>query len=468
MPIVTIQLNKGAFANVDDVELSDPSFAIKQQNALNTDAGGLIDSPGLSDFSSIGTFPCDGLTYFKGFLVAVSSSRRTYKVTEAGVATEITGPTTLEGSSRPVFATDGDYLSISGGGHPQRWSGTGNLAEMPGSPVDSTHMVYLDGYWIAPLIDDQELRWAGPSSVLRETWSSANFFSAEGRPDNIVALTESLRELYAFGEGSLEVFQNFGDSSVPFRRTFFIDKGTRSPHSIIKANNTHYYLNTERQFVRLDGRTPTVISTPYDRRIQDLTTVTDCIGNHIAIRGHYLCVWTFPTEELTVVYDYKADSWSEWSTWDGSSDKRFRMNSHVFIPEWKKHIAGDFRSGALYELTFQAKTHGDFPRRIIRRSGYIDHGTGNLKRSNEYRLHLKRGLGASGGTVPQLLMRFRDDDKGWSDYESIDLGLIGDFEPIFEIRNTGIYRKRQIEFLQTDAVEFCLSKLEEDVEVMRV
>src|SRR6185369_2387641 len=125
-------------------------------------------------------------------------------------------------------------------------------------------------------------------------------------------------------------------------------------YSIIKADNTHFYVNTDRQFVKLEGRTPKLIGSPYDRTLQSLDEVTDCVGYHIIIRGHYLCVWTFPTEERTFVYDYKQDSWHEWSGWDGSEETRFNMDSHIFVPAWKKHLVGDFKNGNIYELTFDA------------------------------------------------------------------------------------------------------------------
>ncbi len=465
MPSVVIQLNKGAFANVDDTELSNPENAILQKNILHTDSGAMIDRPGLSLLASVGGFPVIGMVRFMDFVVAVTSRRKVYSITEEYVVTDITGAADLDGDERPTFANDGTYLAIAGGGAPKRWSGTGDTELMPGSPVDSTHIVYSDGYWINFLLDDQELRLAGPTSTLRESWNTSDFVSAESLPDDLVALSVLQREVYAWGRESIETFQNFGDST-PFHPTFSIPDGTRSPFSIVQADNTHFYLNKEKRFMQVAGRTPSIISTPYDRVLQGLTTVDDCFGYRADVRGHYLIIWTFPTEERSFCFDYKTKDWGEWSGFDDGQETRFRGSSYAIVDSWNKHLIGDYRNGNIYELTFDAHSDGDYTRRCRRRSGYLDHGTSTRKKSQGYTLHIKRGVSGVSDAAAKLLVRFKDDDKGWSDWKEVSLGALGDFSPTVTLRYPTIYRKRQIEFLMTDSAELCLSKLEENVEIL--
>jgi hypothetical protein len=461
-----IPFNQGAFTSVDIEELSSPDSAAESRNVLHTDSGSIRGRACLREFASVGGFPIQGLSFFNDKIVAVSQNRRTFSIDSDGVSTEITGASPLEGAERPIFADDGTYLAIAGGGAPQRWNGTTTLSDMPGSPQDCTHIKYLDGYWVNFLLDDQELRIAGPTSVSRETWNSSDFFQAEGLPDSIRSIEVLLRELYVFGGSSTEIFQNFGDATAPFQRTFFIDQGIGAPYSILKADNTLAYLNDQRQIVQLQGRTPVLISGPYDRAIRTMGTVEDCFGARIDIGSHYLLAWTFPTEERTFVYDYKAKLWSEWDSYTGSEAVRFALNAHVFVKGWNRHFVGDPDTGRVWELTFDSQMDGDYCRPIVRRSGYYDHGTSKRKRTQKYTLNVKRGVGTPGGVEPKLLVRVRDDGKAWTPYKEIGLGFTGDARSTVDFRIGGIYQKRQIEFRMTDAAECLVTSLDEEVEVM--
>lgn len=467
MPLLPIPINKGTFQNVDAFELTSPEYAADFRNFVLTDAGSNIDRPGLNQFAAVGSYPVQGLTFFSNHLVAVTSSdRKIWKIDSSGTVTDITG-TALGGSARPVFADDGTYLAIAGGAAPRSWTGSGNTALLAGSPPDCKFISYLDGYWITHLIDDQEFRWAGPTESARGTWNSANFFQAEGLPDNLKAQAVLLRELYAFGAESVEIFQNFGGTSTPFQRTFFINKGIIAPYSIVEADNTLFWLDSDRRFVMMQGRTPVQVSTPFDRVIKDMTTIDDCWGVALNIGAFYLIAWTFPTEERTLVYDYKLKEWYEWDGFvDGGTD-RFKMHSYTFAKAWNRHFVGDPVRGIVWELSFDNKVDGSNTLRRLRRSGQIDHGTSKRKRSNYYQLDVKRGVGTPGGTEPRLLMRVNDDGKGWKDYVSIPLGFTGERQtPIRVPGLRGIYRKRQIEFYMTDPYELSIRSLQEDVEEM--
>lgn len=468
MPTVTLQFNKGVFENVDAFELGNPEIATAQKNILVNDAGSLVDRPGLSRFATIGAIPVIGLYYFEtaNKLVAVTENRKIYSVDSAGIVTNITGSGSLAGTSRPVFAEDGTYLAMAGGGVPRTWIGTGNTAAMAGSPEASTHIFYLDGYWINFLTSDQEARIAGPTSVARGTWNSADFFQAESNPDHITAGAVLQRELYLFGPASIEIFQNVGDTSTPFQRAFALSKGIAAPYSLTEADNTLWFLDSDRRFVRLEGRTPVIISTPYDRVIRGFGTVSDCWAAKIDISGLYLLLWVFPTEERSFVFDYKSQTWSEWDGFSSGVTNRWRGNTYAFSKVWNRHFVGDFRTGVIWEMSRTNKSDGTDKRRLLLRTGYLDQGTGARKRSLSYTLHVKRGLGTPGGIEPVLQLRWRDDDKPWSNPRTVGLGFTGDTKTVVRLFNTGIYRKRQLEISMTDAAELVLNKVEEEVELL--
>lgn len=466
MPTVPIQIGKGTFANVGAFELGNAEYAAELLNIHIDDSNCNVDRPAFSSFATIGSFPVIGLAFFNSKLVAVTSNdRKIWQIDSAGAVTDITG-TALAGSARPVFADDGGFLAIAGGAAPRTWDGSGDTAIMAGSPPNCSHMSYLDGYWITHLLADQEFRLAGPTAGTRLTWSSADFFQAEGLPDNVTSQAVLIRELYAFGSNSIEIFQNFGDSDAPFQRTFFIDdSGTEAPYSVVKADNTLFYFDSvRRRFIQIQSRTPVDIGTPYDRTVKGFTTVTDCWGTKIDIEGLYLIVWTFPTEERTFVYDYKKKEWCEWNGFRSAMSNRLRIHSHCYAPAWNKHFVGDPLTGTVWQLSREFKTDGDDVLRRLRRTGIIDHGTGHRKRNNVYEFDVKRGLGASGEAEPVMQVRFKDDDKDWSEPRYLGLGSTGERSGVVRLYRTGIYRKRQIEISMTDNAEFLLKSINEDVD----
>lgn len=472
MPLVPVPINRGAFKSVDAFQLSSSELGAEVRNLLLDDAGANRDRPGVNAFSSIGAFAISGLRFFGDKIFAVTQGdRKLWSVSQSGVVTDVTG-LALGGTARPVFDEDDTYLAIAGGAALQRWDGAAATELMPGSPESTTHISYLDGWWIIPLLTDQELRIAGPTDAAREIWNSSNFVSAEAIPDPIQATAKLLRELYAFGPSSLEIFANSGDSSVPFGRSTppsYLDWGIEAPYSVTKSDNTLFWLARApeggRKFVKLQGRTPAVIDSPYAREIARMTTISDCWAASINFENFNLITWTFPTEERCFVYDVARNEWSEWDGFvDGTSD-RFRMHSYCYAPAWNRHFVGDPVNGTIYELSFSAKADGNNPIRRLRRTGAYDHGTGGEKRSQYYLLDVKRGIGTPGGTEPRLGIRVNDDGKGWSPYRWVGLGFEGAKQTPIRITGLrGIYRKRQLEFVFTDAADFVLNKLEEWVE----
>ncbi len=467
MPLVPIQISKGAFKNVEAFELGSAEFGAEVKNLHLNDTGSNVDRPGRSIFATIGSFPVEALTFFNDKLFAITSNdRKMWSISSSGVVTDVTG-TALEGSSRPVFADDGTYLAIAGGGAPRRWSGSGNTSLLPGSPEDTKFISYLDGYWILHLLDDQEYRIAGPTAATRDIWNSSDFFSDEKHPGNVFGqyVTLSTNELFSFKSRSTQVFQNFGDSTTPLQPTVTIPRGTEAGYSVIEADNTLFWFDSvERRFVTLQGRTPVDIGTPYDRVVKGFSTVSDCWASKIDIQGLYLVAWTFPTEERTLVFDYKAKEWSEWDGFLNAQSNRMRMHSHCFAPAWNKHFVGDPINGTIWELSREYKSDGSDVMRRLRRTGVIDHGSGNRKRNNYYEFDVKRGLGASGESEPVMVVRFKDDDKPWSEPRYVGLGNTGNNAASVRMYRTGVYRKRQIEISMTDNAEFLLHKVTEDVD----
>ena len=468
MPTLPIPILKGVLKSVDATSVQTPEYAIDLKNLFIDAAGVNRDRPGLAatPFGITGSaFGIEGMFYFKvsNTVVLVDTNRRIWSLTEAGVTSEI-GYATLAGSSRPVFDSDGTYLAIAGGGAPQQWSGTGPTALLAGSPEPSTHILHIDGYWINFLTDDQELRFAGPTAVARQTFNSSDFFSAEYDFDNVVAVKKLFRELYAFGTKSFEKFANVG-TDQPWVRTFGVDIGCGAPYSVVQADNTLWWLDNKRRIVRLEGSTPIQVSEQIGKVLYDYETVSDCWSSEVLIGDYKFLIFVFPTAETSWAYDYRRQEWYEWNGFANSNESRLPIHSHLFVEEWKKHLVGDPFTGVVRELTFDAKVDGDNPFRRTRRMRY-NHGTLKKKFSEGYTVKFKRGVGTPGGDEPVFEMRVNDDNKGWSNPRQVPMGFPGEKQKAVKVSGLrGVYTERQLEITMTEPYEFQLQGIEEDVQV---
>ncbi len=466
--IKPIPINKGVYLDLNPVEITSTEYATVLKNLILSKSGANVDRPDLTPFATTGSsLGITALNYFNNFLVAIDSGGQIYKITIDGTVTNITGAGPLLGTSRAQFAQDGFFLAIAGGLAPKVWDGIDNCIDMPGSPPNLRFIDYLDGYWIAFQIDTQLFQYAGPTADERLVWGADDFFSAEGTPDVCLSQWNLNRELYAIKQQSMETFQDFGAVSDPFQRTFFIDRGTIAPYSIVQADNTLWFLDNERHFVKLVNRVPTFISDAIDKVLKDPTfVVEDCFGMKIEIDGFYLIAWVFPTMGRTFVMDYRTGEWAEWNSFVDGKEVTVNIGAHYYVQAWGKHMVGDPSTGTIYELTRSAKGTVASPLRRVRRTGQYDHGMGTRKRSNFYLFHMLRGQGTPGQPEPVFEVRVNDDSKGWSDPVQIGLGFLGEEQAPIRVRLGGIYRKRELEITTTAPVDFSLVKLEEDVEEM--
>jgi hypothetical protein len=93
-------------------------------------------------------------------------------------------------------------------------------------------------------------------------------------------------------------------------------------------------------------------------------------------------------------------------------------------------------------------------------TGFLDHGSDNLKQSLAAHLTFKRTQAFSEGVVCYL--DYRDDlSAEWTTLD-IELGVDdGDLNPVVVFRSLGTYRRRQWRFRFPDAAGLCLVRASE-------
>lgn len=471
MPTVKVPLFPGVNKSADQSMLRDEQAEL--MDGYVGSLGETVRRPGLTnlvtlDTGSNATYGC----YWwdeKSMAIAVSNGN-VYKIVRSGSLTSPTyTPTNLTGAPLDIntttFASDGTSLFMAAGGKIYYTNGTATTAAIadPDAPTTASHVAWLDGYLLANN-GNNRFYWSDVGAPT--SWSSLSFASAEGAPDNIIALHVWDREIYLFGARSLEIWEN--DGSNPFSRVSggFKSSGCAAAHSIVKTRQAAYWLNDERRFVQFAGRSIEPLPLDMGREVARFKTVSDCVGYSCQVDGFTFVVFSFPAENRTLVYNETNETWSEWGAFDSSTGlyNRFSVQSIAWCPGWGVTIAGSRSTPLLYRVSSEAYSDAS-PIRLRRLTGLIDHGTLKGKRSNQLRLRAKRGVGLGTGT-PQLMVRWRDDNKEWSREVAISLGDVGDTEVIRKLNNTGIYHTRQWEISCTESVPVVFAYAEEDIDFL--
>lgn len=470
--LVDLPIIQQPYENVDDSQVDDYASTIMDfLPVVVKDKLQLVKRPGLTPFIDLGTgLPVDGLYWWdKHHVMIAVSGARVWKILDSvGTKVELTGSSELRSSSIVTFASDGSRLVMANGGRMVHTDLT-SLTTMADAqaPTTVTHVATIDGYLLANLPGTGTVQFSSFDSFL--DWISLDFVTAESKPDDVVAIGESYRELIVVGRESVEFFVN--DGQTPFSRITGSAQpfGIEAPYSLANVGGVWMWLSDKRQLVTMQGRAVTPVSSPFDRIIQQFVSVNDAVGYTTMIDGHPIYLLNFPTARQTLAFNYATKVWHKWGYWDvdRGSYGRFRGQTYAYARDWNAHLVGDYSNGIIYKASRSTYTDSGNPIRSLLRSGHISHGTDGSKRSNLIRLKAKRGMANDAVADPQISMRRRINNRGvWTNERWKSLGKTGDHANHIDWRRNGIYRTQQLEFVHSDPSDCILMGAQEDVEYL--
>lgn len=345
--------------------------------------------------------------------------------------------------SAPNFTTNADYheMSFLGGCPPLASHIIGNSSRILANDtqLDQTKLRYSD---ISQGIVD---------FIGHETWNpspgSAGFFTAEARPDSIVACAENTNDIFVFGRTSLQLFSP--DTAVTFAPSITREVGCLAAYSPTKYDDRYVWLDHLTRFVISDGREWEDIGPPIQSTLDALTAPSECYGYRFAEDFCDVVVFRFETDEETLVLQ-PGMGWSRWALHDTVSDTftMFPVVSHLLRQDGGLNVVG-LADGTIRLLTFDAETDLGEPIVSYSRTGFLDRGTANRKRTTSVQLTFKREQTLSSEVV--CFLQYRDNlSDEWTEI-AIELGVDdGDFDPVITIYSLGVYRRRQWRFLFPD------------------
>ena len=470
MPKVQIDIGLDSYKNIDEISTKNGVSPLLF-DGYKDDAGSDIKRHGYRLFKDLASGgKVDGLFWSKKHKTLYAVSNGTvYRVTKDGTATSLGSG--LEVGDPVQFTEDATYVFMANGGRIHHIA-AGDASITPMADGDAPDTViglgYIDTYLLASTTT--RTHYSDPGDPL--SWGVTSFFTPESRPDGINSLQVWFREVTMFGPESIDVYYNDGVS--PFARLdgAFLEKGCIAGNSVVRQDNTFYFLDDRKQVSILIGRQTKSVSDKINKEIGSYDKVDDAIGHIVTMFGKEFYVLQFPTEGKTWAFDMKLNVWSQWSSWSIANAERqaFRMNAHAYAIDWDEHIIGDLVNAKLYTWTDDIFSDDGEEIRFERITGHINHDTFNRKRCNFISLKVKRGIDstiAANTREGKMLVKHRNDGELWSNEKTVSLGYDGDTDIVVRLWRQGLYRARQWSVVHTDPTPFKLANpIEEDVDLL--
>ena len=364
-----------------------------------------------------------------------------------------------------------------------------NFSTLPttdGAFSGATSVDIIDNYFVYNKPDTQQ--W-GASNPLSPISQGLSFSSKDGAPDNLVALIVDHREVYLLGEASSEVWTDVGTYPFAFQRI----PGTSTQHgiaaksSVYRLGNSFAYLSRNNRgqamIMQMNGYTPTRISNHAVEQTLVNQYVDDALAWTYQQEGHECYVITFPTLDLTWVYDATTTMWHKWLSVD-SMNVFHRHRGNCCAVFNGQVLIGDYENGIIYLLDPNNYTDNGSEIRRVRRAPHI---VTDLQRQylQELQIQFQPGVGLTGysrsqysptngvagvgiaglaiagsseiltvGADPQAMLRWSDDGGStWSNEHWASIGQIGKFKNRAIWRRLGWARDRVFEVVVTDPIK---------------
>jgi len=461
--------------------------------------------PGLRKIATAGIGPVRGLWAFKDQLYAVSGNKFyqldniTYVPTELGSV----------GGAGPVsMADNGTQLFIAANGSSYIWNSSTKVFKPITDPdfPGAVTVGFIDGYFVFNEPNSQKL-WV-TSLYDGDAIDPLDFASAEGNPDNIVALIVDHREVWVFGTNTVEVWYDSGAADFPLQRIqgAFNEIGLAAAFSLAKMDNRLFWLGADARGHGMvyvaNGYTGRRISThAVEWQIQSYGDLTGAIGYTYQQDGHSFYMLTFPTANggkgATWCYDAATEMWHERAGLVNFEFTRHQTNCQQYFQD--QNIVGDAYNGNIYVFDTDVYSDNTQSQKWLRSWRALPTGQNDLTRSAHHALQLDCetgvGLTAPGpgfvnilateilediltedlvntlllsegpeglgiGTDPQIMLRWSDDGgHTWSNEHWRSLGRRGEYGTRVYWQRLGMtvkLRDRVYEVSMTDPVKIAI------------
>lgn len=304
----------------------------------------LYGRSGLTLFSDIGSRPVYALHEWKENVYAIVGNNL-YKIDATGGSIDL-GTIGTVNQPIQIFDNPNELIILNNqNGATFTYDSVNGLRQVDDSDFrNPTTGTFLDGYAIFSERDTDVFFISDIDDA--RSYSALDFASAEASSDKLVRVFGTLKYLWCFGERTIEVFQNTGASSFPFRNVAGTNyqQGCAAPLSVAQTENVLFWLNADNSVWSFVGSPRKISTYDIEARINSFDRTDNAIGFGFTEAGHdYYCI-NFPNNG-TFLYDLSEAKWYEWKTFE---QNYWTINCHVWA--FGKNIVGDATTGKLYYL----------------------------------------------------------------------------------------------------------------------
>lgn len=353
--------------------------------------------------------PVRGMWVYGGVLYVVVSDGL-YKLDPVTYA-----PTSLgyiPGTNLVSMADNGTQLFIASNGPSYIWNNkTATFKQIvdPDFPGALT-VGFIDGYFVFNEPNSQTI-WV-TSLYDGSSIDPLDFASAEGNPDNVVALIVDHREVWVFGTNTVEVWYNEGGTAdFPLTRVqgAFNEFGLAAAFSPAKLDNRLFWLGSDQRgqgvVYAATGYIGQRISThAVEWAIQSYGDLSDAIGFSYQQDGHSFYVLTFPSANdglgATWCYDVATNSWHERASWVDDKFGRHRSNCQAAYNN--QILVGSCTDARIFALDPTVYSDDDAVQKWLRSWRALEPGKNDLKRTAHHSLQLDCETGTEAGPLIEV------------------------------------------------------------------
>lgn len=421
-------------------------------STVNFSTGDKIYMDVILDITSNTVMGSPFLTYATGFAsnVIVQTGSELIlpilSISQIGTLNTATGPVSIRdsGIGGLVCMVDGPYgyyYVFGAGGSDVGGIGTFTRILDPNF-LGANTVAFIDGWFIFNQPGTQKFyTTAQPYSG---AFDASYYAYKDAFSDELIGVFESKEELWLVGAQTTEIWYDSGGQYFPFTRLVgtLIQVGCTAPNSIARysvggQDGIIFLGRSDRGqavVLRTVGFSAQVVSTPaISDQIAKLYTQSDAIGYTVEMDGHEFYVLTFPSEDVTWVYDGTLPpeyAWHQRLSYDPYAQQFHRHRSNCYMLFQGYNIVGDYQNGTLYNYTRDAFSDAAWPILARRRSPFIWDESRTRVFMNSLQIEFSPGVGNASGTWtnPQAYLSIsRDYGTTYGQPLGAPIGMQGNF-----------------------------------------
>jgi len=424
----------------------------------------LIRAPGITAWATVGDGPIRGM-YQKA--VEFEAGRQNYLYVVSGdewYYVDSTGSETLIGDigtpNRIDMSSNQTTIVLVNEPRAYYWNGTtfGEIVDDDFVSRGSGDIEYLDKFYFHREPNSNRF-FIGPQWSSGETddasarsFDSLQYVEVDDAPDELSGLLAHGGLMFAFGNDTIEMYENTGHAGVPFERIInsTIDVGCLDTKGIGRVMNQVFFVADDYTVRRLDGLTPTRVSThAIEQRLAAETIIEGFSYNQ---EGHFF--YGLTTTGGTYLYDVITQEWSERESYGFTN---WLPRHHAQFAG--KELVGDSNSNKIGYLDFSVYTDWGTTQRMEWTYQPI-YALGQRAFHDRFEIVLETGVGATTGqgSDPKIMLQYSDDGgKTWQSMPDKTFGPLGEYLDRCVWYNLGSARKRAYRAACSDPVPITIT-----------